>query len=78
MRFKVPYEYGDIYYLKTDTEQLPYEIVGFVFRPGDQLILELSHGGMMIEAFDFQISKTKDPIAGLGLNNNGAIDDDAE
>jgi hypothetical protein len=78
MRFKVPYEYGDIYYLKTDPEQLPHEIVGFIFRPGDQLILELSHGGMQIEVFDFQISKTKDPIAELGLNNTGSVSDDLD
>ena len=67
MRFKCPYEYGDILYLKNDPDQTPHEVVGFIFRPGDQLILELSYLGQIVEVYPFQTSGEIDKILAMGI-----------
>lgn len=69
MIIKVKYEYGDSVYIKHDPEQIQYELVGVIGRPGSTSF-ELSHLGEVIEMYDFQVSKTRDEMKMLGLEKN--------
>ena len=75
MKFKFPWEWGDIVYIVTDEDQYPYEVVGLIMRPGDQLMLELSHQGDIVVLFPFQVTKEKGIIEHIGLNS-GSQDPD--
>lgn len=70
MKLKIPWEFGDIVYIAVDPDQLPHEVVGIVYRPGDQLLLEIAYMDDMLRVFPFQVTKEKDPIKELGLDKS--------
>lgn len=64
MTIKIPYDFGDIVYLKNDPGQKTYEFVGFEGRPGSILYI-LDYMGEEITVYDFQTSKDKDILKAL-------------
>lgn len=66
MKINVPYNFGDIVYLKTDPRQKAYEIIAVMVRPGPSILLEICIGGNdEITVYDFQVSPDKDILKGL-------------
>ena len=73
MTIKTKFSFGDAAYIKHDPEQIEYEVVGIVARPGS-IQIELSLLGEVIEMYEFQISSEKDEMKILGLSKT-EIDD---
>lgn len=69
MTVKTPYSIEDIVYLKLDTQQEPYHVVGIIVRR-NSVQLEIDRLGDILEVYDFQVSKTKDELIGLGIDKN--------
>jgi len=57
---KTDLEWGEIFYIKTDPEQIPGMLVGIVYLPGKVLKFRLSYEGEVFEVYDFEVSKEKD------------------
>ncbi len=60
IRIKTDLEFGDTFYVKTDAEQLPHQLVGVIFLPGNQLKFMLSYFGDVCSVWDFEASKEPD------------------
>lgn len=67
MRLKIPWEFGDIVYIAVDPEQIPHEVVGIIYRPGDQLLLEIAFIDEKYIVHPFQVSREKNDNAHLGI-----------
>lgn len=72
--FKTKWEYGESVYLKTDSEQDEYVITGFVLRPNGFLI-KVSSCGTEVEVYEFEVSREKDKLKGMGLDKEDVEDD---
>jgi hypothetical protein len=59
IRLEVSHYYGDVVYIKTDTEQNPGIIVGFSIYAG-HLYYVVSRNGEEAMFNDFELSKSKD------------------
>jgi hypothetical protein len=60
IKVKTDLEFGDVFYLKNDTEQLEHLLVGVIFLPGNQIKFLLSYLGEVCEVWDFEASKDRD------------------
>ena len=59
IRLETLFEIGEIVYLKTDTQQLPWQIISIHIHPGYTLRYELSQSDKSALAYDFELSKEK-------------------
>ena len=57
---KTDLDWGDIFYIKTDPEQIPAMLVGLVYLPGKAMKFRLSFEGEIFEVYDFEVSKERD------------------
>lgn len=71
IRIKTDLEFGDIFYIKSDPEQLEHALVGVVFLPGNAIRFRLSYLGEEYEVYDFETSKEKDTLKTL-IDNQDA------
>lgn len=53
---KTDLNWGDIWYIKGDPDQYPYQLVGIVVIPGKQFKFKLDFMGEVIEVYDFECS----------------------
>ncbi len=60
IKIKIDVDWGCIFYLKADMEQLPHMLVGVVTKPGNTTRLQLSYCGTECEVFDFEASTERD------------------
>lgn len=58
IRIKTDLEWGQIFYLKCDKENLPHALVGIIITPPNQFKFSLSHLGEICEVYDFEVSLT--------------------
>lgn len=61
MRIRTKYDFGQIVYLTTDSEQLPRLVVGIDLTPG-QIIYAVQNGTVCSKHYDFELSTTKDVV----------------
>jgi len=73
IKIKTDLEFGDTFYVKTDVEQLPHQLVGVIFLPGNQLKFMLSYYGDVCSVWDFEA--TKEPDQNKTLNMKEKDDD---
>lgn len=52
-------DYGQVWYIKTDIEQLPHTLVGLLLLPGKQTKFGLSCSGEVTYLYDFECSRVK-------------------
>ncbi len=57
---KTDLEFGDVFYLKNDPDQLEHLLVSVIVYPGKQFKFRLSYMGEICEVWDFECSKTRD------------------
>lgn len=62
IRIKTDIDFGSVWYLKSDPEQLPYILTEVVIVPGNQLKFRLSYFGDITEVYDFEASLEKREI----------------
>lgn len=62
IRIKTDLEFGSIWYLKNDREQIPRLLVGVVVIPGNQFLFKLSNLGEVDEVYDFECSQEINPL----------------
>lgn len=56
--FEIQLEIGEVVYLKTDREQLPRFVVGYIIRPQESIVYDLQSGGESVTShYAFEISK---------------------
>jgi len=60
IRIKTDLEFGDTFYIKTDTDQFPHQLIGVIFMPGNQCKFILSYYGEVVEVWDFEATKEPD------------------
>ena len=60
-------KHGDIVYLKTDPEQMPRMVTGWIVRP-TQLIYYLSYDTLESTHYPIEISKEPNELKKLGIN----------
>ena len=70
IKIRTDLEFGDVWYIKNDPEQLERLLVGVVFLPGGQLKFELSYMGEVVTVWDFECSKSIDKTKLLELNTD--------
>lgn len=58
---KTDLEWGSIWYIKGDPDQLPHLLVGVVILPGKQFRFKLDFMGDVIEVYDFEASQVPSP-----------------
>ena len=58
MSREVDFDIGDIVYLKTDVDNLPYLVIGIMIRQHG-VIYQLSQGSYVSNHYGFEISKEK-------------------
>lgn len=68
MTIKTKFKFGDSVYVKNDSAQIEYLLVGVIQRPGS-LSYELSYLGDIIEVYEFEVSDTKDILKSLDIPN---------
>lgn len=68
---KTDLEWGSIWYIINDPEQLEYQLIGVKVKPGKAMIFELDHLGEVIEVYDFQCSETADALKQLKAKEDG-------
>lgn len=66
---KIQADFGDDVYLKKDSEQVSYTLVGIYRGPG-HTIYKLSSGIDEFDAYDFECSFVRDEALRLSFNNN--------
>ena len=66
MTIRPKYQRGKTVYLKTDIEQKPRIVTGFVVR--DSVLYELSGGTELSAHYDFEIAPTKNVLLNTGSN----------
>ena len=69
MRIETKFDIGQVVYLRTDSEQDEYFVTGMVIRPGHVEYL-LKANGMEYSAFDFEISKERNQLKSLGIEEH--------
>lgn len=69
MKVETKFDIGQIVYYKTDQMQEEYFVTGMKICPG-QVIYVLSRNGMEYEAYDFEISKERNRMKELGIEQN--------
>lgn len=62
IKIKTDLEFGSIWYIKSDREQIPRILVGVVVLPGNQFMFRLSNIGDVDEAYDFECSMEPNPM----------------
>ena len=72
MKIETKYDIGQIVYFRTDSEQAEYLITGMTIRPGNtgSIVYLLSANGIEYSAFDFEISKERNRMKELGIEQN--------
>lgn len=73
MTFKTKYDFGEILYLKTDPEQVEYMLIGILLQPGG-FMLRISNCGNFIDVHEMEVSKVKDKLKTLGVNDTEESD----
>jgi len=68
MKIETKYNFGDIVYFHTDVNQQAYLITGFTVRPGC-IIYWLADSGYECLAYDFEITKERNQLKSLGIEN---------
>ena len=58
MSREVDFDIGDIVYLKTDVDNLPYLVIGIMIRQHG-VVYQLSQGAYVSNHYGFEISKEK-------------------
>lgn len=56
IRIKTDLDWGMIFYLKNDVDQLPHLLIGIIVTPPNQFKFRLSHLGEICEVYDFEVS----------------------
>lgn len=51
------FDFGEIVYLKTDADQNGRMVTGYIVRPNNNILYELSIGTTMSTHYDFEISR---------------------
>lgn len=62
MTISIPYDWGDVVYIKTDQEQKPRQVCQIRVMPFNCVIYVLSCGSATSEHYEFEISKEKDLV----------------
>lgn len=63
MILSVPWEWGKILYIKTDSEQKPRQLVAVLHLPGNRTTFQLSCGTGNSWHYDFEISEEVNTLA---------------
>lgn len=61
IKIKTDLEFGSVWYIKNDPEQLPHILVGVVILPGNQFAFRLDFMGDIVEFYDFECSSIPNP-----------------
>lgn len=64
MLLELKYDFGQLVYLKTDTDQRPRMVIGMNARPHG-VIFELSFGGTSSWHYEIEISETADSLKSI-------------
>jgi hypothetical protein len=59
------YEIGQIVYLKTDLDQLPRIVFGYIIYRSVEIIYKIAHGTNNSEHYEFELSDEKDVLLKL-------------
>lgn len=70
IKIKTDIDFGDTFYVKTDIEQLPHQLVGVVFLPGNQIKFMLSFFGDTCTVWDFETTREPDQQKLLDLKKD--------
>ena len=62
IKLEVAYDIGDVTYLRTDPEGIPYIVLGYILNP-NSLLYRISNQGNVINAYQEEISPT--PVTAL-------------
>jgi hypothetical protein len=68
---KTDLEWGQVFYMKSDPEQVEHRLTGVIIRPGKAVKFILSHQGDECEVYDFEASTEIDQLKKL----DGGADD---
>ena len=73
IKIKTDLEFGDIFYIKADPDQLEHFLIEVIIVPGSMepkgaLKFKLSHQGETTIVWDFECSKTRDPLKLINVN----------
>lgn len=66
MKIETKYDIGQVVYFRTDEQQEEYFITGIKIDPG-QVSYVLSRNGLEVGAYDFEISKERNKLKSLGI-----------
>lgn len=61
MIIDIPHSFGDMFYIKTDSEQLERQLVGVHLSPSGYLF-ELALGERTSKHYEFELTKEKDTV----------------
>jgi hypothetical protein len=61
IKIKTDLEFGSVWYIKNDPDQLPHLLVGIIIVPGNQFIFRLDFMGDVVELYDFECSSIVNP-----------------
>lgn len=70
MIVNVPYEFGDIVFLKTDPDQYERMVYKISIYPNGAVMVALSFGATNSEHYDFEVSTQKDLMKELNITDN--------
>lgn len=71
IRVKTDLEWGDLFYLRADPDQLEHHLVAVTVCPGNQIRFRLSHQGDECEVWDFEATREPDEVKRLN-NQKGS------
>lgn len=63
IRIKTDLNFGDIWYCRSDPDQLPHILTGVVILPGNEIMFKLSYMGDTIELFSFECTQEPSSLA---------------
>lgn len=72
MTITLPYNFGDIVFLKTDPEQLERMICKVVIYQGS-ILYGLAMGSVLSEHYDFEMATQKDLMKELNISNSESV-----
>ncbi|MDB0600318.1 hypothetical protein PL373_13200 [Tenacibaculum maritimum] len=63
----IPFNIGQVVFLKTDDEQKKHFVTGIKIRQGG-VVYSISHNGYEVDVFDFEISVKENVLIKLGID----------
>lgn len=78
IKYESAAKWGDVYYLKSDPDQLQFNLINVILTPGKPK-LKLRHGGYdVVIVYECETSREPDLTKKLGIDNSDAENPDEE